>query len=1069
MVKKLWKDVWAAVQGIPPHWNDATDGTVETLKTVSDIAKALDENKAAKELAPLVGRLSSLLDVLNSPLVQVVSSGLPFVSIGAGVLKFYLEATRKEPTLEMGVAVVSQAAYLESLRLFLEAPENALLKAYWNAPASETVAKQIKALGEHPQLEGVDFELDEREAESALVCFHKSKLAALFNQALRARLQDAGMPPDLATTATERVARQTHRYLKRAVADAGEAASRLARQFGDRWQRDLEIYRSLDDYQTQIIAQKPKEKVFNEDFGFEDIYVRLEVKPVDSEGRVIKDAASQDLEAWAMALLQDPEQAGRVLFIQGGPGRGKSVFCRMFADRVRRELHPIWTPILIRLRDIRGDGFDADFDRTLKVAVGTDFASEDNWLTKPNSRFLFLLDGFDELLLERGASQELQEFLDQVGLFQSRCAQLPERGHRVLITGRPLALHGIERKMPQNLARMEIIPMQPEVQQRWFGQWARLKGEEVAQNFQQFLEAENCPKQVQILAQEPLLLYLLASLHAQGRLGVELFSETDAVGVRIQIYEEALRGVLSQQRLDDNLGDLNEALTGFEPEDLRSILAEAGLCVVQSGGECASIAMIEERLKLKEDGTAQVLLEVAKTHTDVLKNALAVFYLKSAADAEKRDPKVEFFHKSFGEFLCAERFCESLVNWTEIKDSRRKTYHVSAQEMQKQIYDLFGFGSLTPEIVEYLMALLKQRQPDNSTDSKTYWLTLNERLKEFYWDWSDGKWIEALSETDEPLPLRQARWFQKRNIRLGQRQVDICTGLNILILLFQIHSYAQSRDDLKEDLQFHPCGQPDTKEFDTNRLLRIIGYSGCLKVMAFGEVERFLHNANLRGANLRGADLINADLSHAYLSHAYLSYAYLINADLSYAYLSHADLSYADLNGVRWNQATQWANARGLHQVRGIPEDLQQSAQFAAAVRLSQGIDLVQQGNVEAALEAYYNSQQIDPDLVISAETWNILCWYGSLHGCAEQVLFAGDHAVSSEPDNPRYKESRGLARALARDLSGALTDFQAALESGWLKDFKSLRQQRQRWVEALQRGENPFTPEELEELRSSL
>jgi hypothetical protein len=184
------------------------------------------------------------------------------------------------------------------------------------------------------------------------------------------------------------------------------------------------------------------------------------------------------------------------MFVQGRPGRGKSVFCRMFGDRVRRELYPIWTPILIRLWDIQE--FSQAFDKTLEDAVGTDFSKEKNWLTDRDTRFLFLLNEFDELLLERGASRELQEFLEQISLFQARCANLAERGHRVLITGRPMALYGIKRQMPNNLARVEVVPLEPEVQQQWLGKWGRLKGTEVAQSFAEFITADNCSKQVTV-------------------------------------------------------------------------------------------------------------------------------------------------------------------------------------------------------------------------------------------------------------------------------------------------------------------------------------------------------------------------------------------------------------------------------------------------------------------------------------------------------------------------------------------------------------------------------------------
>lgn len=86
-----------------------------------------------------------------------------------------------------------------------------------------------------------------------------------------------------------------------------------------------------------------------------------------------------------------------------------------------------------------------------------DFVTSDSgWLTDKNTRFLFLLDGFDELLLEGRASGGLKEFLEQVEQFQKdRLCQ-----HQFLVTGRPLALQGIERLLSQtkSLKRVELQP-----------------------------------------------------------------------------------------------------------------------------------------------------------------------------------------------------------------------------------------------------------------------------------------------------------------------------------------------------------------------------------------------------------------------------------------------------------------------------------------------------------------------------------------------------------------------------------------------------------------------------------
>jgi len=164
-------------------------------------------------------------------------------------------------------------------------------------------------------------------------------------------------------------------------------------------------------------------------------------------------------------------------------------------------------------------------------------------------------------------------------------------GHRVLITGRSLALHSIERLMPSNLEQVGIVAMDSELQQQWLSKWEVQVGTEKTSAFKQFLQDWRCPERVQKLAEEPLLLYLLAAMHRDNELTVDLFDGASGTTAKILIYQRSLDWVLTKQRPEL----LNRELTEQDTEDLRRILTEAGLCVVQSGGECASVTMIEER------------------------------------------------------------------------------------------------------------------------------------------------------------------------------------------------------------------------------------------------------------------------------------------------------------------------------------------------------------------------------------------------------------------------------------------------------------------------------------------
>src|SRR6476661_1999650 len=501
--------------------------------------------------------------------------------------------------------------------------------------------------------------------------------------------------------------------------------------------------------------------------------------------------------------------------------------------------------------------------------------------------------------MEGRSSGGLEQFLKQVGQFQRDCDRNSEMGHRVLITGRTLALQGIERQMPDNLERVEIQVMDDGLQQQWLSKWEAQFGAEKSSAFQHFLQDECCPENVKSeLSREPLLLYLLAAMHRDKILKVEDFQGTNSTQAKILIYNQAVNWVLTEQRSDKLNRKLNRDLTELETEDLRRILTEAGLCVVQSGGECAPVAMIEERLR--EDNSVKALLEEAQKRIDdnPLRNALAVFYLQQGS----KEGSVEFVHKSFGEFLCAERLKESLEEWTE-PGKKGRGFKTSDSQMDWEIYDLLGYGPLTEEIVEYLMGLLTTPAVAGQ-ESLFRPVELFQRLENFYWRWCEGEFIDMLPESLPQKKMRLLRDQLKTQVKtqdLGLRQIDIYAGLNVMILLLELHRYGQQRDEFKDKMVFYPCGKPNAegKLDDAGRLLRLIGYSCCVGDFGFLPiVGRFLSRANLSGAYLSGANLSGANLSGAYLSGANLIGANLSGANLSGANLSRANLSRADLSGA---------------------------------------------------------------------------------------------------------------------------------------------------------------------------
>ncbi|NEP63740.1 MAG: NACHT domain-containing protein, partial [Symploca sp. SIO2G7] len=812
--------------------------------------------------------------------------GLSFVGLGRKGLHLLRSKTKNSPSLEQWVAIAFPLAYLESFDTLVR--RNDWLKQKIGARLSgKAVGQQIEQLLELP--------LDEGLAKKALTYFPESVLGQALNQQLFSFLDQARLEQDTISIVTGWVAWGTKAHVELFLKYEPEVMrQRLSLLLAAAKERGAtQKYGSIESYLKEQISPYPSDprlqeqwKVLGEKWiRFPDIYVPLKAKLVDTNGKVNTKVKPVYLGSWSTKQLTKPKHSGQVIFIQGGPGSGKTVFCRMFANWVRQHLHPLWTPILIRLRDI--DAFEPNIENTLRAAVKADFAKNDNgWLTDSNTRFLFLLDGFDELRLEGRTTGGIEKFLKQIGNLQASCQNNPQLGHRFLVTGRELALQGIEQFLPRNLKRVEIALMDEQLQQRWLGKWEKQVGKSKASIFKKFLQAETCPERVKQLAQEPLLLYLLAAMHRDGKLTVHMFKGANRTEAKILIYQTALDWVLTQQRPEQ----LNFELTEQETEDLQRILTEAGLCVTQAGGESASIAMIEERLK-GDDG-AKELLEKAKQRLgdNPLRNALAAFYMRPADTGEGA---VEFVHKSFGEFLCAKCLQESLEEWTE-SGRRRQRFYLDDEQLAEKMYDLLGYGGLTPEIVEYLMALLTVSQEFRPIE-------LFERLENFYLRWCDGEFIDIPENT---LPQNTKRQLQNQGISLGQRQVDIYSGLNTMILLLELHRYAQRRDDLKDKVTFHPCAQSDSEGFDTQRLFRIISYCNSIKLNTFREtVGSYLSGTNFSRVELSGANLSGVNFSRANLSGVNFSRAELGHANLRGANLSRAELSLADLRGANLRSA----------------------------------------------------------------------------------------------------------------------------------------------------------------------
>ncbi|HEY9668097.1 MAG TPA: hypothetical protein V6C91_14900 [Coleofasciculaceae cyanobacterium] len=139
--------------------------------------------------------------------------------------------------------------------------------------------------------------------------------------------------------------------------------------------------------------------------------------------------------------------------------------------------------------------------------------------------------------------------------------------------------------------------------------------------------------------------------------------------------------------------------------------------------------------------------------------------------------------------------------------------------------------------------------------------------------------------------------------------------------------------------------------------------------------------------------------------------------------------------------------------------------QLTISTLIEKGQKLAQIGRIEAAIAAYTQAQELDPEVEIPASAWGELAWFAGLHGYASspEIRAACEKAVESAPTDSAWRDSRGLVRTINGDIKGAIEDFQAFIK--WTPD-KTKKRQFQRWLNKLRSGVSPFTAGELERLR---
>ncbi|WNF15958.1 pentapeptide repeat-containing protein [Microcystis aeruginosa NRERC-214] len=678
--------------------------------------------------------------------------------------------------------------------------------------------------------------------------------------------------------------------------------------FNNAWKRERGWLHYRAWLQKQI-----DEPIFWEAFSLKQIYVPLRGFYEEEEIKATPDTdyhrepsfkrivikLQEQLETWLEAAKSDDA----IRLLTGGPGSGKSSFCKVFAaQQAGLEKQVLYIP-LHRL------SFSTDLVTAVKTFVQHDGFLPENPLEPRDQdlKLLIIFDGLDELSMQGKIAQEVaqnfvNEVRDQVKSFNQNKTRL-----QVLISGRDVVVQSNKNnfKKPQQI--ITILPywvdksddfsdvdnlLKVDQRHQWWQQYGQAKGKNYAQ-----LPPELSGKNLQEITAQPLLNYLIALTFERGE--VQFSQETNLNN----IYENLLKAVYERGYEKNSPG--HRAIEGITEKDFVLILMEIALSCWHGNGRTTTVIEIEEHCE--NNGLKNLLKNFQDSFQSdsqgSITRLLTAFYFRESGDLRGSEKTFEFTHKSFGEYLTARRIVD-----------RVKQIHKKLQDSENDYdndYDprqaLITWATLCgpTAIDEYLFSFVVNQMQLQSPDEVKQWQeTLGHLIKYLL---VKGMPMEGLKNR----PNFQEEMRQARNAEEALLAVfNACGRVTEEIFPIQWPSPEAFGNWLArlqgQRIDFEPMFVLDCLSFLDLQNCLLIHRDLYRANLERANLERanlygaylymaYLERANLYGANLYMANLERANLYRAYLYMAYLYMAYLERANLERANLYSANLERANL------------------------------------------------------------------------------------------------------------------------------------------------------------------------------
>ena len=692
-------------------------------------------------------------------------------------------------------------------------------------------------------------------------------------------------------------------------------------------EKEIEWNNYFVDIEREVL--KP---VFSESFSLQQVYIPLracykqqKAKTKNEDFETLKDRDEKDKETkivvdaeqYLCNWIDKADKADCIRIIHGGPGSGKSSFLKVFAANLAKKKQKVLFIPLHRF-DIEGKLDDAiksflRYDKYFSYDVINDKNTDD--------KIILLFDGLDELSMQGKALTEvaqsfLREVKDCATNFNNRNLKL-----QIIISGRDVIVQQNEKDFRNEGQLLRLLPyyftknekenekfvdkaklLNIDQREEWWKKYGIISG-----NKYKGLPEELRTREIDEITAQPLLNFLVALTYQSGNLD---FSKDPNLN---EIYSELLNDVYSR----GYSGGKHRTVSEMEKEQFCVIMEEIALSAWHGKERTTTVAEINKHFE--SSGKKELLKKFISDAEQGVISLLAAFYFRQAGQNVQGSQTFEFTHKSFGEYLTAQRIVRQLEKIHEdIEENEKDIYREKGKSIKQCLVEWVKiFGAKTPDY-----DLIKFIQNEFRLLEKKEKGKLEKGQKTIV------KLLEYMLINGMPLEELRLNTFKEENEY----------AINSERALFVIHSLISSITNIVSDIEW-----PNSSSFGTlinrlteqrtrgsNFILNYINhfnlsnaildikdlyganlqcsnlnnskfyYSNLMWVNLEGaNLERaFLVDANLEGANLFKANLFKANLEEANLEEADFEGADLEGANLKGAYLEGADLRGANLEGT---------------------------------------------------------------------------------------------------------------------------------------------------------------------------